>query len=146
MRVLILTLFEAGLKPIDIARQLHHTTRQVSYALRHRLNPQKHKCGPSVSVNTPNRRRIVDWVTNSAKARCTPMYRIADNWKLSETLLRPSLKKEGCGSYFAKIKPNLNERNAAARLKWCRERLYWTYEEWQQVPWTDETWVNPDTQ
>ncbi|RPB05275.1 hypothetical protein L873DRAFT_1909314, partial [Choiromyces venosus 120613-1] len=31
------------------------------------------------------------------------------------------------------------EKNRALRVKWCQSRLHWTYEDWIQTLWTDES-------
>jgi hypothetical protein len=35
--------------------------------------------------------------------------------------------------------PFISEKNRIKRLKWCKERLTWTKEEWRQILWSDES-------
>ena len=36
-------------------------------------------------------------------------------------------------------KPFINEKNRVKRLKWCRDHLSWTSDQWKRVIWTDES-------
>ena len=38
----------------------------------------------------------------------------------------------------ARRKPYMTKKNKEARLRWAREHLGWTLEDWMQVIWTDE--------
>jgi transposase len=42
-------------------------------------------------------------------------------------------------SYWAARKPFINEQNRIKRVKWCREHLNWTHEQWSRVLWSDES-------
>ena len=57
--------FEAGWTQDDIALQLNLTLGQVKYALSHRLTPQKQSRGRKPFLNTPQRKRLIEWVTSS---------------------------------------------------------------------------------
>src|SRR6266496_2731465 len=63
-RLRIQTLFYiAGWSIDDIILQLNFSRCQVLYALEHRLTPQKQKCGRHLLLNTPNQKRLIEWVT-----------------------------------------------------------------------------------
>ena len=69
-RVRIEALYMHGdLTQEEIALRLKLTLRQVQYALAHRLTPQKHHRGRLILLNTPQRKRLVKWVTSSAANR-----------------------------------------------------------------------------
>lgn len=61
--------FDAGFTQDQIALQLKLTPRQVQYALDHRLTPQKSRCGRKPFLNTPQRKRLIEWVTASRDNR-----------------------------------------------------------------------------
>jgi len=56
----------------QIALETGYTLRQIRYALAHRLTPQKQKTGRRVLLNTPQRKRLIQWVTASQENRETP--------------------------------------------------------------------------
>jgi hypothetical protein len=35
--------------------------------------------------------------------------------------------------------PNISPVNATRRLKWCKQRRYWTVDNWKHVIWSDES-------
>jgi len=49
----------AGFTQDEIALQLNLTSRQVQYALAHRLTPQKHKAGRKLLLDTPHRKHLI---------------------------------------------------------------------------------------
>lgn len=61
--------FTAGFTQDEIALQLNVTRRQVQYALSHRLTPQKQARGRKILLNTPQRKRLIEWATSSSANR-----------------------------------------------------------------------------
>lgn len=111
------------------------------------MTPQKRRCGPKPLLDTPTRRRLVDWVTAGAEERQTPYIAIPPQLGLpvpvlSERVIRQALKKEGYKRYVAAEKPPLTEEYRAARLAWAREHLNWMKEQWNTILWSDEVWSN----
>jgi ATP:corrinoid adenosyltransferase len=49
------------------------------------------------------------------------------------------LKHVGFGSYFAAHNPALSDENRKIRLRWAKERVNWTKEQWYSVVWSDES-------
>ncbi|KAG1465276.1 hypothetical protein G6F56_004921 [Rhizopus delemar] len=58
---------------------------------------------------------------------------------ISRTNLITYIKELGFGSYFAAHKPALTEENKKRRLRWAKERVNWTKEQWDGVVWSDES-------
>jgi hypothetical protein len=56
---------DANYSVSQIALQTGYTPRQIRYALAHRLTPQKQKAGRKVVLNTPQRKKLIEWVTAS---------------------------------------------------------------------------------
>ena len=145
-RIRIETLyFDAGFTEDEIALQLNKTPRQVGYALAHWLTPQKHLRGRKPRLNTPQRKRLIKWVTASSTNR---RVRWADipailQWDCGEKAIRAAFHKEGFVRRIARRKPPLTTQQREDRLKWAWEHIFWTDEQWSKVLWSDETWVNP---
>jgi transposase len=55
------------------------------------------------------------------------------------TIRRILVKVGGLKSRRAAKKPFLSEKNRIARLKWAREHLNWTFDDWKKVLWSDES-------
>lgn len=58
---------------------------------------------------------------------------------ISKPTLVRYLHAQGFGSYFAAHKPNLTDKQIRERLRWAKERVNWTKEEWRGVVWSDES-------
>jgi hypothetical protein len=117
----------------------------VQYALSHRLTPQKNRCGRRPFLNTPQRKRLVEWVTASEANRRVKWADIPAilEWNCGEKAIRAAFKKEGFVRRLARRKCPLTEQHKKDRLDWAWEHLFWTDEQWDSILWTDETWVNP---
>ncbi|KAK6587373.1 hypothetical protein PZA11_000663 [Diplocarpon coronariae] len=138
--------YDAGFTQDQIALQLNLTVGQVQYALSNRLTPQKkRRCGRKVLLNTPQRKRLIEWVTSSRIARRTRWADIPTilNFDCGEHAIRTAFKKEGYVRRIARRKPPLTYTNKIQRLQWAIEHEDWTEEQWFTVCWSDETWVQP---
>ncbi|PQE05393.1 transposable element tc1 transposase protein [Rutstroemia sp. NJR-2017a BBW] len=137
--------FDANWSRDDIVLYTGFTYKQVCDALKHRLTPQKSKCGLKPRLTTPERKRLVDWVSASADNREIPWIAIPQILKLncSHKAIRTAFKKEGYIRAVARRKPPLSEANKEERMQWAEEHLNWTEEQWDLVCWSDETWTQP---
>lgn len=137
--------FDAGFTLDQIALQLNFTKRQIQYALSHRLTPQKSIRGRKVLLNTPQRRRLIEWVTASSTNRRIPWSEIPAilGWDCGEKAIRKAFQKEGFVRRYARRKPPLSDQHKRDRLAWAWEHIFWSDEQWDQVLWSDETWVQP---
>ena len=137
--------FDAGWTQTDIALQLNLTPDQVSYALSHRLTPQHHRSGRRVYLNTPQRKRLIEWTTSSRENRRTQWADIPSilGWNCGLHAVRTAFKKEGYVRRIARRKPPLTYKNQIQRLQWAIEHEDWTEEQWFSIVWSDETWVQP---
>jgi len=137
--------FDANFTRDQICLQTGHTYDQVCYALRHRLTPQKQKTGRRVLLNTPQRKRLIEWVTASKENRQTPWDQIPSIIGLDcgQYAIRTAFKKEGYRRRIARRKCPLTEENRMKRLEWAQEHMDWTDEQWDEVLWSDETWAQP---
>src|SRR5690242_14736841 len=110
--------FDAGFTQDQIAFQLNLTPGQVQYALSHRITPQKHSVGRKVKLNTPQRKRLIEWVTASKANRQVPWPEIPSILQLDcgVKAIRTAFRKEGYGRRSAREKPPLSETNQKERL------------------------------
>ena len=60
------------------------------------------------------------------------------NITISKSTVRRVLKRKGLDAFVAARKPLLTARDRLQRLRWCRERLKWSVEEWARVLFSDE--------
>jgi hypothetical protein len=137
--------FDAGWTQDQIILQTGLTRGQVQYALSHRVTPQKHTTGIKVKLNTPTRKRLIEWATASRANRRVPWQDIPQLLSLDcgVKAIRTAFKKEGYARYSARLKPPLTYTNQVQRLQWAIEHEDWTEEQWFEVCWSDETWVRP---
>ena len=59
--------------------------------------------------------------------------------------VKKALHKRGYRRRVALRKPPLSSKNIATRLEWAQEHLNWTAEQWNQILWSDESWIKPGT-
>ena len=131
----------------DIILQTNLTCRQVEYALHHRPTPQKHSSGRHILLNTPKRKQLIQWVTANAQNRRTAWSEIPAllGWRCSLKAIRSAFKKEGYARRIARRKPPISEANRILRLQWAMKHRDWTEEQWDEICWSDESWVQPGT-
>ncbi|KAH7408833.1 hypothetical protein BKA64DRAFT_560110, partial [Cadophora sp. MPI-SDFR-AT-0126] len=105
--------FDANFTCEQICLQTGHTYKQVCHALVHRLTPQRRKTGRKVLLNTPQRKRLIQWVTASQENRETPWVEIPSILGLDcgEYAIRTAFKKEGFVRRVSRNKPPLSEEN-----------------------------------
>lgn len=145
-RIRIQTLFfEANWGISSIALQLNLTPDQVRYAIRHRLTPQKTHSGRRPLLGPAERKQLIEWVCAGKQNRRTSWKLIPGifGWHCTEYAIATAFKKEGFARYSAVRKPKLTDQQARIRLEWAEEHKNWTEEQWFQILWTDETWVQP---
>ena len=59
---------------------------------------------------------------------------------LSDRRIRARIQEDGqLGSYIQRKRPYLSEKNRLERLKWAKEHLNWTIDQWAKVLWSDES-------
>ena len=143
-RIKAQTLRDLGWTYSKIAAQLHISLRQVQWAVTHRPTPQKHTTGRPLKINAASRQILIEFVCASRKNQQLPFWKIPLElgWDVSADCIPSALKKEGFSKRLARRKPPLSEQNQRTRLAWAYEHLDWTFEEWESILWSDETWVN----
>ncbi|KAI0993050.1 hypothetical protein K3495_g15134 [Podosphaera aphanis] len=64
-------------------------------------------------------------------------------WGIGEFAIRNALRKRGYERRLIRRCPPLTEKHRSLRLFWAEQHLSWR-QEWSQVLWSDETWINDD--
>ena len=87
----------AGWTPKRIAKKLDVSITQVYYSLSHRFTPQKGRSGRKSIIDTPHRKRLIEFVTYSKRTRRMRFVDVAYElgWDVSESAIRRALAKEG---------------------------------------------------
>ena len=87
--------FDANFTREQICLQTGYTYDQICYVIRHRLTPQKQRTGRRVFLNTPQRKRLIQWVTASEENRDTPWVAIPSilGFECGEKAIRTAFKK-----------------------------------------------------
>ena len=98
-------------------------------------------CGPPIKINERDLRHLIRAVTSSADGRRESYIKLAADIGIeaSESTVRLALRKAGFRRCISCPKPLVSWVNRRKRLKWAREHLYWTVEDWMRVIFTDES-------
>ncbi|KAK6585492.1 hypothetical protein PZA11_002219 [Diplocarpon coronariae] len=105
---------------------------KFQYALSNRLTPQKkRRCGRKVLLNTPQRKRLIEWVTSSRTARRTRWADIPTilNFDCGEHAIRTAFKKEGYSDFNGLLSMKIGQKNnglqsvGVMRLGFSRENI-----------------------
>jgi len=80
-----------------------------------------------------------------SKERREPAQKIQETFanstgkKVGKNTIRRALYEMGYHSRIALRKPYISESNRRFRLKWSRERRFWSINDWKKVIWSDES-------
>jgi hypothetical protein len=142
-RIGVLTLRDAGFTYQQIADQLQITHRQVQYTCQSQQKTPKKAPGQPPKLSEEDVDDIIVFISSSKRNRRMPFYRLCQelNLPVGPTALARALKKRGYTRCIALRKPPLSDHNKRVRLAWALEHVNWTTEQWNQILWSDETWV-----
>ena len=113
--------YDANWSIDQICLQLNLTRRQVEYALQHRVTPQAYRRGRKVALNTPTRKRLVEWITTNKATREEDWYvlPLLLGLKCGIKAIRKALEIEGYVRRIARSKPPLTQEQRDIRLQWA---------------------------
>ena len=134
------TLRAIGWSYKNIANHCQITERQVQYACTHPATPTK-RSGRPTEVDPDIDASLMDLVTKDKHGRRMSYFQVGMRLGLSEHQVRHRLRRLGFKRYIALRKPPISERNRVARYAWAQEHRRWTKEQWNQILWSDETWI-----
>src|SRR4051812_31358801 len=91
------------------------TRRQIEYAVQHRLTLQHQLRGHKVQLDTPTRKRLVEWITLNKKTRQEDWYTIPVVLRLNCGIkaIQKALELEGYVRRVARQKPPLSDEQRA---------------------------------
>lgn len=146
-KIAIQTLRRYGLKQNEIAAEVCCSRKQVQNALRPSRNVGSHRPGPKARLSTEQVDALEEFVRSWPEGRSMNFLELSmhsqfAHWNCSEQLIRKVLKTRGYKRYVAREKPPLNNINKEKRLAFAHAHASWTKQQWGQVLWTDESWVN----
>lgn len=116
-------------------------TRILQRALKNPNEPYRKtkRVGRSTKLNAWSQRALIRHVErfphDNIAALGTPS---KSGHTLSRGTIRSYLKTAGYLRFKARRKPFLTQKHMEARLRWAREHVDWTLEDWKRVIWTDE--------
>lgn len=92
---------------------------------------------------TPATDRLIQLMSKRERFKTLPNIRAEINESLPVTISDSTVKRRlhnvGLFGRVAVKKPLLRKQNKQKRLKWAKEHMSWTTEQWQQVLWSDES-------
>jgi transposase len=138
----IIGMSEAGLKGVQIAKELGHPTSTVYTVLKNfRLYGTVVGPKPTGAPRKLSERDARDIVRTLKEDRRQTLADITNkiHSKVSTTTVRRALRSTGYFCRVAARKPFLNDRHKAARLAFAKKYRSWTFDDWKKVIWTDES-------
>ena len=136
----IQTLRSIGWSFTAIANHCDVTERQVQHACANPATPRKRRGRPSATTEDYEQ-QIEAMVTCDSAGRRLTYKEIAAATDSTVSRVRQTLRRLGYRRCVATKKPPISEANRKARLAWATEHRHWTREQWDNILWSDETWV-----
>jgi len=97
--------------------------------------------GAHEKIDKRTLRSLIRAVTSGADGRRESYMKLASDLGIQacDTTVRKALRRAGFRRYIACPKPLISWINRKKRLKWAREHLHWTIEDWMRVIFSDES-------
>jgi transposase len=105
------------------------------------VNNQPREGRPQL-MNERDKRRLVRVVVQNRHksfSQIAAAYNEEAVTPVSQWTVRGKMRSLGFHGRAAVRKPLVSEVNRRRRLKWCKERRYWTLEQWRSIIWSDES-------
>ena len=134
--------FESHLTARQISAQTGFTPRQVRKAMVS-LKPGE-RSGRKPTLSDAEQSELIDFIGSSLKARRMTYLELSQSLfqgRHGEFAIRATLRRLGYKRCIARRKPLLSQRNRALRLRFAQEHLHWTQRQWDEILWSDETWI-----
>lgn len=127
-----------------IAEFLKISQRAVQYTCQsEQATPQHRNAGRRPRLSKKETNRVEEFVTRSQRHRQMSYSQVAETlWPENEVgadAIRHALISRGYSRHIALQKPSLSQANRSARLKWAREHILWTKEQWESILWSNKT-------
>ena len=130
-----------------IRQELHVTNRQIQYANRHRVTPQKKKkCGTKAKLSTPRKKALEEWLLESPSRRHIPWRQIPlcapEFSDIGEHAIYTAMKSLGYCRRVAKRKGFSDDPEVMhQRLEFARQAINWSQERLYSQMFSDEVWA-----
>lgn len=134
-----------GWTQAQIATKLSFTRNQVRYALSHPPEPIKRSGRPPI-LTAQQVEDLIEFITANKENRRIPFNKLASclGWEnIGEYAIRHTLRRHGFSRCVATARPPCSERTRQLRLEWAQRHVNWSFEQWSNIIWSDETWVTP---
>jgi hypothetical protein len=129
-----------------IRQELHVTNRQIQYANRHRVTPQKTRCRKKPKLSTPRRKALEEWLLESPSRRHIPWRQIPlcapEFSDIGEQAIYTAMKSLGYCRRVAKRKGfSTDPIVMQKRLDFARQAINWSQERLYSQIFSDEVWA-----
>lgn len=127
----------------QIAQRTGHSIRQVQLACQETHPTPKKRKGRPLFLKSEQIDRLIEYVTSSQYTRRLSYSELARHldFGCSKKAIKTALNSRGYFRYIARRKPPLSLENKRKRLAWAQEHINWTFNDWKNILWTDESWV-----
>jgi transposase len=109
------------------------------------LPPSNNKGGRPKVLTEREQKFLVQTITTGGKSNAVEARKELQEQlgkAVSDETVRRSLKASGMVPFVKPKKPLLTSKHRKERLKWAKEHINWTLDDWKKVVWSDETKVN----
>jgi transposase len=140
--------FQGGNSYTQIQRITGYTKDQIGHAIRAISAKILPRSGRPRTITREQEEELIAFVCASKRNRRMCYLELSLNLfeqTIGEQAIRNALYRHGFRRRVARYKPPISEANRIKRLAWAHEHLNWTREQWDQILWTDETWVTGGT-
>lgn len=135
--------FIGGLTRQQIQDRFQVSRHQVKGSLA-RLKPRPRTGRPSL-LAAEDLAELETFVTASKKRRFMTLLEVSETFqegRFSEQVITRGLRRLSFSRRVALRKPFIDERTRQKRLEFALRYQHWGFEQWANILWSDETWVN----
>ena len=142
----VISLLNSGHTVSEIARRVNVSQATVC-RIEKKACPDREKLkgGRPSKLTTADKRYCVHKITKGGLDNAVQVkkeLRRNLHVNVSANTVRRALRDNGLGALPKVKKPEISDENAKDRLRWCKNRIDWTLEDWKRVIFTDEARIN----
>ena len=136
-----MTWHESGMSARAIARNLERSPHTILKVISRKDDePLPERRGRKRKTTSMEDRMIVREVKRNRFTNAPIIRRELQFEHLSARTVQRRISESGeFASYWAAQKPFISKKNRVARLKWAKDHLHWTLDQWSRVMWSDES-------
>ncbi len=139
----ILELHQSGRKQMDIAQTVGCSQAAVSRIIKSGGVGKRRNCGRKKKTTKRDERKLTEIVKKNRFSSTTTLTSLWNNnlhkKQISSATTFRRLRKMGYTSRIPSVKPLLNAKQKAKRLRWAKAHADWTVEQWSKVIFSDES-------